>query len=101
MVVELKSLLPMLQESFEKLTEETASLPPVESVSAEVPKTGTERGEQAAVFQLPEGESASPDSRLADLLEQLLAVTGKNADSFQRIADLLEQREQEQKLTFN
>ena len=86
---------------FEKLTEENASLPQVESVSTDAPAMGIERGEPAAVFQFPEGERTSTDSRLADLLGQLLAVSGKNADSFQRIADLLEQREQEQKLSFN
>ena len=101
MVIELKSLLPILQESFEKLTEENAFLPPVESFSTDVRQKGAERSEQLVTFQLPEGENASPDSRLADLLEQLLAVSGKNADSSQRIAELLEQQEQEQKLTFN
>ena len=101
MVIKLKSLLPILQESFENLTEENASVSPAERISAIGQEKGSERSEQIVTFQLPEGEKTSPDSRLADLLEQLLAVSGKNADSSQRIADLLEQREQEQTLSFN
>ena len=102
MVVELKSLLPMLQERLEEQAEENTPVLLAETFRNSAQETAESPKESIVTFQLPEGSGNHPaDSRLTDLMEQLLAVSGRNADSSQRIADLLEQREQEQKLSFN
>jgi hypothetical protein len=101
MFVELKSLLPMLQEHLEGPAEEKSSAPFVENFRNSGEETAESKKESVVTFRLQEGSGNPADSRLTDLMEQLLAVSGRSADSSQRIADLLEQREQEQKLSFN
>jgi hypothetical protein len=102
MVVELKSLLPMLQERLEEQAEENTPVLLAETFRNSAQETAESPKESVVTFQLPEGSGNHPaDSRLTDLMEQLLAVSGRNADSSQRIADLLEQQNSDSSILYS
>ena len=97
MIVELKSLIPALEESFEEGAEQFSKVLTAEQSAAEKPLT--EIPELLARLQKEEtfsGEntiSPSKEHTVPLLLEQLLRSSERNASSSEKIADLLENRE--------
>ena len=98
MIVELKSLLPLIYGENLEQSAELPAAPPVESLQTVLPALAGESS-----YSLMQGISAAGgeqngdvelqvQSRVTDLLEQLIAVSEKNAESSERIADLLEQQ---------
>lgn len=105
MIVELKSLIPALEESFEEGAEEFSKVLTAEQSAAAKPLT--EIPELLARLQKEEtfsGEntiSPSKEHTVPLLLEQLLRSSERNASSSEKIADLLENRENVFTPTYN
>ena len=102
MIVELKSLLPALEESFEEITRAA-------SAEHNVPEPAAFR-QETEVLQFPALQIApteetqaisAGDSTVPLLLEQLIQSSERNAASSEKIAELLETRETGSNLTYN
>ena len=122
MIIELKSLLPLTYAAFQEEEENAASLthfplpedaaPPL-SGRALPAASGISRDADsnfspaqadvfsAGMFQESYPEYQEDNSRITDLLEQLLTVSERNADSSNRIADLLEQQNSDSAILYS
>lgn len=119
MIVELKSLLPLfdgtVQESEKKPETLSFSIPgeerhfsPLAAIFPEMSPALPEDRKLSADFYAapprPDGENPPADqnnSHITALLEQLIAVSEKNAESSDRITELLEQQQSDAPLLFN